>query len=229
MHETKENDNRNIFVDYNKDGSLFASGGIDRTVRIYDETTKQVTHELKSIIWFSPGHHNRIFSVKFHPEDPNIVISGGWGKHVYFWDLRIGRTFASLFGPDISSDTIDVKGNLLLTGSFRHYDQLELWDFGTRKRIQNIDWEFGYAKEDAYVQACQFSKANNESIVAGCSRLNQVKIFDRDNEYKDYYKVDNGMKAIFSVDFANNENFFCYSDESGSVKLVRIVYDDSLY
>lgn len=34
--------------------------------------------ELKPGIARGSGHSSRIFSVKFHPDDPNIIVSGGW-------------------------------------------------------------------------------------------------------------------------------------------------------
>ena len=28
------------------------------------------------------GHSNRVFSLKYHPDDPNIILSGGWDNTV---------------------------------------------------------------------------------------------------------------------------------------------------
>ena len=39
-------------------------------------------HELRVGGKYLPGHASRIFSVKFHPLDENILISGGWDKTI---------------------------------------------------------------------------------------------------------------------------------------------------
>lgn len=211
-------------MDYNTEGSLFATGGKDKKVRVYDDATKKLKQTLEAVTWLSPGHTNRIFSIKFHPEDPNILLSAGWDRHVYLWDMRTSRPVGSIYGPStISGESLDVKGNLVLTGSYRGRDQLELWDFGSRKKVSGIDWEFGYAKENAYVFSCQFSKFNDESIVAGCSRLNQLKLFDRRDENRDFAQIDNKTSAVFCTDFANTNDFFCFAGYGGAVKVGKII------
>ena len=72
-------------VDYKKDGSAFATGGKDNMVRIYDEESKKVSIELKSVEWNKVGHNNRIFCVKFSKHDPNMIFSGGWDQNVFFY------------------------------------------------------------------------------------------------------------------------------------------------
>lgn len=69
-------------VDYNPNGTAFATAGKDNTVRIYDEETKKVAHNLNSIKWHKPGHNNRIFSVKFKKDEPDLIVSGGWDQNV---------------------------------------------------------------------------------------------------------------------------------------------------
>lgn len=34
------------------------------------------------IKWHTHGHNNRIFSLKFMPDDSNIIASGGWDQNV---------------------------------------------------------------------------------------------------------------------------------------------------
>ena len=68
---------------------MFATAGKDKIVRIYDEATKTMVSKLSSG-WGSisggrcerGGHSNRVFSLKFKPDDPNLLISGGWDDTV---------------------------------------------------------------------------------------------------------------------------------------------------
>jgi WD40 repeat protein len=55
-------------------------------VRLYDEVTKKLKAKLEGTI-NSPGHANRIFSIKFNKTDPNMVASAGWDKTVIIWDI----------------------------------------------------------------------------------------------------------------------------------------------
>ena len=34
------------------------------------------------------GHMGRVFSLKYHPSDPRVVVSAGWDDTVQFWDTR---------------------------------------------------------------------------------------------------------------------------------------------
>ena len=61
---------------------MFAAAGSDTQVYVYDEATRQKTMILKDGGKNLPGHSNRIFALKFHPSEPNIIISGGWDKTV---------------------------------------------------------------------------------------------------------------------------------------------------
>jgi len=222
LHRMTEPDNQILCLDYNRDGSNFATAGKDRKVRIYDEGTKSLLAQLEGGFFQNPGHSNRIFALKFHPEDPNVIISAGWDSVVYFWDIRDKGSFASIYGPAVSGDALDIQGNEILTGSWRNRDQLELWDFASRKRISTIDWEYGKKVDTAFVYTCQFSKNGNGDILAGCSNLNEVKVFERSNQYRDCGKISNSDKSIFNVDFANSHDMFSFCGADGRVTIAQL-------
>lgn len=75
-------------MDFNFDGSLLATGGKDFCIRIYDDNIKSVQHTFAAADWGQRGHANRVFCVKFLPDDPNILISGGWDANILIWDIR---------------------------------------------------------------------------------------------------------------------------------------------
>ena len=83
LHEIIEEDNQCFAVDYRPDGQLFATAGKDQAVRVYDESTKTLVSTLKGgMAQVTPGHSNRVFSLKFNPDDPNLLVSGGWDNTV---------------------------------------------------------------------------------------------------------------------------------------------------
>ena len=111
-----------------------------KKIRIYDLDTKQLVKHYDKGDWYSPGHSNRIFSVKFITGQPELFITGGWDSSVFIWDLRQKKYADAFYGPNISGDSLDYKNNTILAGSHRNQDSLELYDFGKRKKICTIDW-----------------------------------------------------------------------------------------
>jgi len=217
-----EEGNQILACDYSSQGYYFATAGKDRSIRVYDDTTKTLVTTLSGGFGQYPGHSNRILAVKFHPMDPNVIISGGWDHNVYFWDVRQERSYGAIQGPTVSGDALDMKNNVLLTGSWRNQDQLELWDYGMRKKVGNVEWEHGKEVSGAYIYSCQFSKMNDETIVAGCSNLNEVRSYDRMHDNVDFGKVTNLTKGVYCVDYANNSDMFSFCGGEGRVHLLQI-------
>lgn len=88
LHTIHDELNQLLTVDYKPDGTMFATGGSDCIVRVYDEQTRKLRAELAGGGTGEPGHNNRVFAVKFDKEDENMIISGGWDNNVKVWDLR---------------------------------------------------------------------------------------------------------------------------------------------
>jgi COMPASS component SWD3 len=144
LHQMKCEDNPDqqlYTIDYNHDGSLLATAGKDKHVRLYDEQTKSIVLSMKENGEL-PGHSNRVFCVKFDPYNANQIASGGWDNTVQLYDIRKRGPIHSIYGPHICGDAIDFKddANTLLTGSYRQEDVLELWDLRTLKKVRTIDW-----------------------------------------------------------------------------------------
>ena len=55
----------------------------------------QVSHQLKGIEWHKQGHNNRVFSVKYKRDQPDILVSGGWDQNVSLW---ISRSIYGIWG-----------------------------------------------------------------------------------------------------------------------------------
>lgn len=137
-----ENENSLCTIDFNSNGTLLATGGKDRYVRIYDETTKTVAFSMKEGGSLC-GHSNRIFCVKFNPQEPNMLVSGGWDRTVQIYDLRTRGPVNFLFGPHICGETLSFRndGYTMVSGSYRMHDAIEVWDLRKLARTKVIDWE----------------------------------------------------------------------------------------
>ena len=44
-------------------------------------------------------------------------------------------------GPKIAGDSLDLRDDMLLTGANRGVDQLQLWDWRTKKLISTFKWD----------------------------------------------------------------------------------------
>lgn len=60
---------------------------------------------------------------------------------MHIWDLRVGEATQTLVGPRITGDAIDFREDMILTGSSRVADQLQLWDYRTKEVLHTYAWD----------------------------------------------------------------------------------------
>ncbi len=91
QHTEKHEDNSLFACDFSCDGLKYTVAGRDMVIYLYDELTRQLVTRMTSNGLKYEAHTNRVFCTKFFPDDPNIVISGGWDRIMKLYDTRIGR------------------------------------------------------------------------------------------------------------------------------------------
>jgi COMPASS component SWD3 len=177
VHTTVEMDvggsgrrNQIYALDYS-DGR-FATAGKDAAVRVYDDSAPGgpalVSTLAAGMVGYpgaASGHTSRVFSLKFSTAEPFLLLSAGWDNTVQFWDLRAGETVASIMGPHICGDALDVSGDghELLTASWRPNKPLQIWDMRTRELLSTLPYrqcveEFGKS-DPCKLYGAQFSRA----------------------------------------------------------------------
>eukprot|EP00445_Apocalathium_hangoei_P003011 CAMPEP_0203860164 /NCGR_PEP_ID=MMETSP0359-20131031/12271_1 /ASSEMBLY_ACC=CAM_ASM_000338 /TAXON_ID=268821 /ORGANISM="Scrippsiella Hangoei, Strain SHTV-5" /LENGTH=383 /DNA_ID=CAMNT_0050777195 /DNA_START=103 /DNA_END=1252 /DNA_ORIENTATION=+ len=225
LHEIVEPDNQLFCVDYMADGSQFATAGRRREVHVYDECTKKLAAVLSGgEEGRTPGHSNRVFSLKFHPTMRSVLVTGGWDNTLQIWDLRRGHAVRAIFGPHVCGDAVDIAqdGETILTGSWRVDKQLQLWDFRSERLMETIPWRTGASlAQPCMVYAAQFSKTGSRLIAAGGSGANEAKIFDRQGGSV----VGNVLgltRACYSVDFSNSGSMLALAGGDGCVRIVSV-------
>lgn len=233
LHSVTDQHNEVYALDYNNDGTLYATGGKDSIVRIYDEATKTIFSTLLGSTpgdysMSAPGHASRIFSVKF-THDKNVLLSGGWDNTVHIWDIRTRKSVRRLHGPHICGDALDIKGDEILTGSYRHCHQLELWDFGSGQRITEIPWNsgqshFDYRDRSCNLYAAQFSKdSGGRFIIAGGSNQNEAKVFDHGADDALVGTITGLDKGIFTVDFSPDREKVAIAGGDACIRILDVV------
>ena len=56
------------------------------------------------------------------------------------WDIRqASGSVRKICGPSISSDSLDIKGNVLLSGNYQNNKIVQLYDFGNGNLIDTLD------------------------------------------------------------------------------------------
>ena len=217
-------DNHLYCLDYHPGGTQFAVSGKDRKVDVYDETTKSLLTSMDHGSASNPGHSNRVYCVKYNPDNPNIILSGGWDQTVQIWDTRVGVAVGSIFGPYVCGDAIDLdESGVVLTGSYRPHECLQLWDLGTRKIIEKLDYEASKSALDSgFIYGAEFSRPYRNLIIAGGGGRNEAKVFDRKMDNRLVGAVVDMPKPAMGVSVNNKTTGFALAGGDGQLRIINI-------
>nr|XP_033795414.1 protein LST8 homolog isoform X3 [Geotrypetes seraphini] len=161
-------------LDFCLDGSVYATAGKDRHIRLYDSRTNEILHILEAPdimnnddLTLTSGHSRRIFALKFHPNEYHIFLTGGWDNSIKIWDKRMAKEARRVInGPHICGPGIDIKDNKILTGSWVARNALQLWDYRSAQLEKNIPFP-GRLFHGEFLYAAKF--CNKNVVIAGGS------------------------------------------------------------
>ena len=231
LHSMEDEGNQVYALDYSDSGEKFVTAGKDTVVRVYDEATKTVTSEMSGGRNYSvdttPGHSNRIFSVKYVPGDENVMVSGEWDNTIQIWDARVGYAVRSVFGPHICGDSVDVRDGEILTGSWRPENQLQVFDFGSGQLIKDIPWfassTLAGSKQACMLYGAQFSKGEaGRFIAAGGSGVNEAKVFDHQNNDSVVGTLTGLSRGVFTLDFSPDGERVAFAGGDSTIRILDI-------
>ncbi|CEM01842.1 unnamed protein product [Vitrella brassicaformis CCMP3155] len=219
-------------MDYTKDATTFAAAGKLKQISVYDEETRQLKQVMKGGDYTTAvGHSLRVFALKFHPQDSNVIVTGGWDQTVQLWDCRLSRAVRSIHGPDIQGDAVDISedGKTILTGSHRSKEALELWDVGSLKRTDLIEWmkpDGTPADEGCPLYSAQFSKDPQSRLIAaggGSGGMpGEAQFFDRTCFNVAFGLITGMAKGCFTVDFSPDNSAIATAGADSTVRVLQI-------
>jgi WD40 repeat protein len=123
-------------VAFSPDGRTLASGGIDKTVRLWDVRHHNALATLE-------GHAGTVLQLAFSP-DGRILASGGIDDTVILWDVQRHTRMATLNGHagDVLAVAFSPDGRILASGSSDK--TVILWDIRRHTRMATLnghaDW-----------------------------------------------------------------------------------------
>eukprot|EP00484_Ammonia_sp_Unknown_P018024 CAMPEP_0197026604 /NCGR_PEP_ID=MMETSP1384-20130603/6663_1 /TAXON_ID=29189 /ORGANISM="Ammonia sp." /LENGTH=379 /DNA_ID=CAMNT_0042455303 /DNA_START=158 /DNA_END=1297 /DNA_ORIENTATION=- len=198
----------------------FASAGQDKIIRVYDDETKKLVSTLeRGYMTKHVGHSNRIFALKWKPDDANILISGGWDNSVLFWDLRSKQCFRSIFGPHIAGQSVDIQNDIVVTGSWAVRDTIHLYEFSTGKELKNSQLRWN---PSPMIYSLSYSPSLEGVIAAGGTGINTARIINTNTGQKSEAITLSNSKGIYSVDWEPKGNQVAVAGNSADIALVSI-------
>lgn len=213
-------------LDLCHDGRFFATVGKDRHVRLYDGNTFKLYETFLAPdpnaldeTSVSSGHTQRVFALKFHPDDHNLFVTAGWDDCMKLWDKRFPKSvLKSINGSHVCGPGIDVRGNTILSGSWVVKNALQLWDLRSGTLTKNL----GFPSDEQsgeYLYCAQF--VSSSIAIAGGSGTNSACAIDfNQNKVVETYE---SSKPVLTVDARQSGRQVALAGIDGNLQIHGIV------
>jgi WD40 repeat protein len=113
---------------FSPDGPLLASGGIDRTLRLWDLATGAEARRCD-------GHQGRVTALAFSP-DGRMLASGSSDTYVRLWNPATGARIQDCQGHEEGVLAVGFSGNGKVLGSGSFDETARTWDPATGKELR---------------------------------------------------------------------------------------------
>jgi hypothetical protein len=141
-----------IDVVFSPNGRFAASGGLDKTVRVWTVATGKE-------LWRLEGHSGDIECLCFCPDNRHLV-SGSGDRTLRLWDITTGkemRRFEGHGGPIGYFVLVTSDGKRILSSSGGADKTVRVWDLGTGKELRRFEYRGGIDLRSGDVWVAAFS------------------------------------------------------------------------
>ena len=195
-------DNGVLNVSFSPNGEVLASGGFDKTIKLWNLETGKEIDTLQ-------GHNDWVASVSFSP-DGKVLASGSVDKTIKLWNLETGKEIDALEGHDdwVASVSFSPDGKVLASGG--RDKTIKLWNLETGKEIDTLQGH------DDLVASVSFSP-DGEVLVSG-SQDKTIKLWDLETG-KEIGTLEGHDDLVASVNFSPDGEVLVSGSQDKTIKL----------
>ncbi len=217
-------------VSYSPDGSQFATGSADKTIKLWDVATQG---NIATLV----GHTGIVNSVAYS-SDSTLLASASSDNTIRLWDVSTQQNIYTLHGHTDAVNSVAYSSDGTLLASASSDNTVKLWDVATRTNITTFE---GHTRS---VYVLSFSP--DGTLIASGSADKDVKLWDVFTYENiatfegDWANVNSlafspdgkilvsGSSAVNLWDVANHTNIGIFSEHTGSVTSVGFSRDGTL-
>ncbi|OQS53404.1 copa [Ecytonucleospora hepatopenaei] len=188
-------------------GSVFATGGDDKVIRIWDYNKKIVLNRLK-------GHTDYIRTLDFHPTQP-WILSGSDDCTIKVWNFYTGELLSSSVGHHhYVMSALFLDSTHIISGSLDH--TICLWNceklFETKKKLLT-PMLIQYQTIEAHDRGVNTICIAHDKIYTG-SDDREVKVWQYKDETIEYLKTFHSHESNVTAIFNSNDDIFTTGEDS---------------
>jgi WD40 repeat protein len=164
-----------LSVAFAPQGKLFASGGVDGYLRVWDPRKERVLHRLD-------GHYGPVLSIGFFTNG-RLLVSGGDDQLARIWDVTAGRELKRLLGHSGSVTSVlpAPNGKVVLTGS--KDGTLRLWDVASGRQLISMmsfsDGSWVTITPEGFFDSSSMKAAQALTVVRGLEAYSVDQFYDQ--------------------------------------------------
>lgn len=202
-------------VAFSPDGKLIASGGRDKTVRLWDAASFHAVGD-------PMRHDDQVTSLAFTP-DGRRIISTGSDKTIRQWDVQTHRPAAApilaAHDRDVWSLAVDRTGRVIATAGLD--GTVRLWDLATGQRLGTAARE-----RSTWILAIALSPDGKRLAAAGADGV--VELFDMETLKPVGSPLQAHKDQISSITFSPDGSLMATAGIDRSVRLWRLDAQDPI-
>ena len=184
-----------------------AVGCDDNSIRVFDaeKLEHMMTLARSETMEKMDGHASRIFAVKYHPDNANILLSAGWDNTIQIWDDRTQRAVRRIYGAHVCGDALDMDPyyNHVITGSWRRENSLQIWNFHNGSLIKTVPLYNANEKSICHLYSAKWG--GTDFIICGGSDRNTLRVIEKVN-LQTVGMLDSLKSGVYTSDYTEVNN-----------------------